>query len=234
MANTLITQTTLRDPSMDYVETEPSAEDESPTQIMLYHPDMAPTGHAFFTDDLPAGAAVDEDGNFDFEGWVDTPAKFPGYEAPRTFTSPLSRLGVAKRDPEPPKETFRYHGKYGAQRFFMNDLPTDPGWFDNPPEARNWWEARNKAEPKAEIPKAVEVLPANFPDLNSFMTAYVGKAITDDMSPVEKGSIKKDGIEMYGIEKFGVNIDKRQTLNACLSEVANLEFDQARESAKAS
>lgn len=190
---------------MEYIQSRDGIYDGQSTQVFRYHPQLAPKGQRFWSDDLPTG-----------EGWVDTPAKFPGYRNPGDPVTSNSEPAARNA----PTEHFRYHKVHGAKRFFSDAMPSqEDGWFDNPRDAGNWVEA----DLQVETEDAVAPDPSAYSAFDAFMEAWCGWAITDDLPPSRKAELKKEGIEAYARVRHNVDIDRRRKLEDLVAQVEALE-----------
>ena len=188
---------------MEVIESKEGIYDGQTTQCFRYHPTLAPKGRRFWTDELPDEA----------EGWVDTPAKFPGFKQPYGRLDPDA--SPAARDA--PTECFRYHKDHGAKRFWTNELPREEdGWFDSPTKAANWI-------PADLVIEDTQPDPSGFTGFNAFMEAWCKAVLTDDMPPTKKAESKKEGIEAYVKAKHGIDIDRRKKLEDLVAEAEALE-----------
>ena len=194
---------------MEYIPSKDGLYDGQASQVWLYHHELAPKGRRFYTDEPPAG-----------DGWVDTPTKFPGYQAPQDIVT--ISTGPPKR--EVPIETFRFHKVHGAKRFTLDDLPSeDSGWFDTPTAAAAWTGAPDVVAPEPEAAPAGIPDPLHFTTVDDYMDEYCRAGIDPDMPPAVKTSVRKEGLERYAMVKYHVSLDRRMRIEELLDRVKTLE-----------
>lgn len=159
--------------------------------VYLYHPTLAPKGRRFYTDELPDSE----------DGWVDTPAKFPGYVKPE----PVELDRLPQRPAAEPR--WMYHSIEGGKVFMTDALPSEAdGWFDTPARVHEWQPGKS-ADREA----------ANESALNAFMAAWVAERIKPEMAPTDKGAVKKAGIAAWALETHKATLDTSQRLDEVLA-----------------
>ena len=194
---------------MDYIPSKDGLYDGQASQTWLYHHELAPKGRRFYTDELPEG-----------DGWVDTPTKFPGYQAPQDIVT----ISTAPPKREDPIETFRYHKVYGAKRFLVDELPSEEsGWFETPTEAAAWTGMPDVVAPEPQPAPAGIPDPLHFTTVDEYMEEYCRLGIEPDMPPTVKGSVKKEGLERYAMVKYHVQLDRRMRVEELFARVQALE-----------
>lgn len=201
------------------------SETDTAYPIYLYHDEHARKGMKFMSNNLPRGVTMNEDGECEGAGWVESPTLLPSYQGEETILTAQERFGL--RAPETVvHDLFLFRLKGGAiesRKFRSDAMPEGNEWQESPEEARAAAEMETEADdetgsedPDDDDPdKALD--PTEFADLDEFMTAYLDATITEDMAPTEKGAIKKAGMAQYARVRLGLEVDT----NLRLSEMAD-------------